>query len=149
MKKITKLLAILLVFSVAAGALVACTPGSQTDDTANTTTSPNGEEAKTGVYTFTVIYEDTGLPAQNIMIGLCQGDDHCLPQACTGENGKCEYNLKKYGEEYGVWDIHIYGILDDVEGTIAIEGYTFDNDAFKTSADVHEYTLKLTKVTEE
>lgn len=143
MKTITKLLTLLLVFSLAAGALAACTPTEGTTDKPDESTAePTKDE--TVAYVFTVVYEDTGLPAQNIMIGLCQGEQ-CLPQNQTDENGKCTYNLKKYGETNGVWEIHIYGVLDEEEGTIAIEGYTFDNNAFKTSADVYEYTLKLTK----
>lgn len=148
MKTITKLLTLLLVFSLAAGALAACTPAEDTtagaDD--NTTAAPTTNQPQKSVYNFTLIYEDTGLPAANVRIGLCQSESSgglCLKPGTTDADGKLSYDLGD--EEYGVWEIHIYSGDVTEEGIVYLDGYTFDNNAFKTSADVYEYTLKLTK----
>lgn len=151
MKKLTKLLAALLAVVLAAGALVACTPAENTtagaDD--NTTAAPTTDQPTKSVYNFTLVYEDTGLPVANVKIGLCLPGENglCLQPKATDADGKLSYDLGS--EAYGVWEIHIYSGEVSDEGIVSLDGYTFDNNAFKTSADVYEYTLKLTKVAED
>lgn len=87
-------------------------------------------------YHFTVLYGDTNLPAEGVQVQLCRGEDFCLMPYATDAEGKVGYSLSSF--EYGVYDVHI------MEDSLP-EGYTFDNTAVKTSADVYEYTLTLTK----
>lgn len=147
MKKIQKCLLALLVFCLAAGALVACTPveGSSTNANNSTTTTqtptpePTEPEEK-DTYTFTVVYSDTNLPVEGVMVQLCLGDSFCMMPATTDANGKVEYSLGSYG--YSVYDIHI---MAEKDGGFIPEGYSFDNTAFKTNATDKTYTLVLVK----
>ncbi len=143
MKKIWRILAFLTVLCLLTGALLACGDSGEGEDTtaANTngdTTEGETTEAGDPAYLFTVVYEDTNQPAEGVQVQLCVTDgDLCLMPIASDANGKVNYNqLGTIG--YGIYDVHI------LEDSIP-EGYTFDNSALKTSADVHEYTLVLKK----
>lgn len=138
MKKFNKILIALLVFCLAAGALVACSPAedTNTDNTSSTNAAPS-DTTSTGApaYKFTVVFEDTNKPAKDVKVQLCDGD-LCIVPVAAGEDGVVNYELGS--QPYGVYEIHI------MENSIP-EGYTFDNTAFKTDAETKEYTLVLKK----
>lgn len=109
-----------------------------TDPSAEPTNGNDPTEPTVPSYKFTVVYGDTGLPAEEIPVQLCRVDPYvCLFPKYTDENGQVEYDLPT-GFDYDVYQIHI--IEDELP-----EGYTFDNEALLTSADVYEYTLTLVK----
>ncbi len=149
MKKIQKCLIALLVFCLTAGALIACgqdttTAGTDANTPGTTTTAPDTTVAPTDptpeqtAYKFTVVLEGTNEPVEGVGVQLCQVEPYvCLMPQYTDAEGKVSYTLT--GDyTYGVYQVHI--MEDDLP-----EGYTFDNEALLTTADVHEYTLVLKK----
>lgn len=131
MKKITKILAALLVFCLAAGALVACTPKEDTTDNTTTTTTENNGTA----YYFTVVYEDTQKPAEGVGVGLCETDGMCLMPVKTDADGKVSVDVTTLGG-FGNYEIHLYNVP---------EGYEWDDSAERTNDATKEYTLVLKK----
>ncbi len=134
MKNFTKMIAMVMALCLIAVGFAACTPNDGESST-DTTAAPTTTKAEVIAYYFTVVLADTKEPVADVQVNVCKGADFCLLPMATDAAGKVTYD---YITEYGVYDIHI-----DAE-TIP-EGYSFDNDAFKTSADVFEYTLELTK----
>lgn len=130
MKTATRYLAMFFALCMLAGAFCACNGGSESSDDTQTDT-----QAPANAYVFTVICEDTQAPAAGVKVQLCDGDLCIMPVASDAE-GKVNYDLGSSG--LGVYEIHI------MENSLP-EGYTFDNEAFQTTADVRTYTLVLKK----
>lgn len=135
MKKFNKILIVLLVFCLAAGTLVACSPAEDTNTDNSSSTNNETTTAGAPAYKFTVVFEDTNKPAKDVKVQLCNSD-LCLMPVPTGDDGVVNYELGS--QPYGVYEIHI------MENSIP-EGYTFDSTAFKTDAETKEYTLVLKK----
>lgn len=162
MKSIKKCLLALLVLCMVVGVLAACgddtTSTTTKGDEASTTTSGNETtttgkpvpeqttepDVETNTYTFTVVYGDTNLPVEGVMVQLCHSKDgFCLMPATTDAEGKVVYSLGN--RDYDVYDVHIMRNESPDDDYFFPEGYSFDNTSVKTNATDTEYTLVLVK----
>lgn len=117
-------------------ALTACgttsESGKDSGSTSASTSDSTGEELNG--YKFTVLYPDE-TPVEGVRIQLCI-DELCKIPVKTNAEGVAIITY-----DATVYDIHI------MEDTLP-EGYTFDNNAFKTPAEYSEITLHLVAVAE-
>lgn len=153
MKKFARILALMLVLCLSAGALCACGSDAGTATTAkpndNTTIPPTtaGDQPTTNpdadkpvpekdTYHFTVVDED-GKPVAGAQVQLCliengEQTSCCMPVASDAD-GKVDYDKMP---AYGTYAVHIVGLADGLELA----------EALTTTADVHEYTLTVKAV---
>lgn len=120
--------AIMLIACV--GVLAACNDNN--DNSNATDNGNNGTVEENYVYKFTVKDAD-GNPIEGIQVQLCKGSDFCLMPVSTDANGVATFDSDDI-ETPDVYDIHV---LND--------GYNFDNDAYKTSANQKDYELTLSR----